>query len=67
VPGDADIAGQFDKWIAEQDLMIDAAAHYPLTPYFPPPKQQELRSLTRKEELAPSADASAGSGGRWKR
>jgi len=37
VPGDADIAGQFDKWIAEQDLMIDAAAHYPLTPYFLPP------------------------------
>jgi dihydroflavonol-4-reductase len=38
MPGDADIAGQFDKWIAGHDLVIDAAAPYPLTAFFPPAK-----------------------------
>ncbi len=28
--GDADTPGQFDKWISDQDLVVDAAAPYPL-------------------------------------
>lgn len=36
MPGDADLAGQFDKWIPGHDLVIDAAAPYPLTAFFPP-------------------------------
>lgn len=36
--GDAEIAGQFDKWIAGHDLVIDAAAPYPLNAFFPAAK-----------------------------
>lgn len=32
-PGDADAAGQFDHWIEGQDLVVDAAAPYPLRAY----------------------------------
>ena len=35
VAGDAEAPGQFDKWIAGQDLVVDAAAPYPLEVSFP--------------------------------
>jgi dihydroflavonol-4-reductase len=34
-PGDADTSGQLDKWIAGQDLVVDAAAPYPLGVFSP--------------------------------
>jgi dihydroflavonol-4-reductase len=33
--GDTETSGQFDKWIAGQDLVVDAAAPYPLTMFSP--------------------------------
>jgi dihydroflavonol-4-reductase len=33
--GDADVSGQFDKWIAGHDLVVDAAAPYPLSVFSP--------------------------------
>jgi dihydroflavonol-4-reductase len=34
-PGDGDTVGQFDKWIAGHDLVVDAAAPYPLEIFSP--------------------------------
>lgn len=33
--GDSETSGQFDKWIANQDLVVDAAAPYPLDVFSP--------------------------------
>ena len=33
--GDAEVPGQFNKWIAGQDLVVDAAAPYPLEAFSP--------------------------------
>jgi dihydroflavonol-4-reductase len=35
-PGDTETPGQFDEWIAGQDLVVDAAAPYPLNVLVPP-------------------------------
>ena len=35
VSGDSDTSGQFDKWIAGNDLVVDAAAPYPLDIFSP--------------------------------
>jgi dihydroflavonol-4-reductase len=35
VPGDADTPGQLDRWIAGHDLVVDAAAPYPMSVLFP--------------------------------
>jgi dihydroflavonol-4-reductase len=40
LPGDADIAGQFDKWVTGHELVIDAAAPYPLTAFLSMPNTE---------------------------
>jgi dihydroflavonol-4-reductase len=35
LPGDADKRGQLDRWLEGHDLLVDAAAPYPMAPLFP--------------------------------
>ena len=49
-PGDSALPGQFDAWIAGQDIVVDAAAPYPLSvlqsdPYFVLDAVQRTRNL----------------------